>query len=155
MFAQIRSINIDEIKPFVGTDIIRPDDMQMFAAQETQSGLEPKEAELPRNPVPVVFWRDPRWTAPDPIDSILSSTGDCWSVNRIEELRAPGRIRLALAEPGTAEWAQLSALAPVLVLHRGALSEGDRSPGVEYRRSPVATMALIHHLTRLWARAFP
>jgi HD-like signal output (HDOD) protein/DNA-binding NarL/FixJ family response regulator len=147
--AHARPIQTDEIKTVPAHDILRPSDLQTLSFHEIQAGLERIVPEIPRLDVPVCLWRDPRWSVPDPVESLLSANGDCLLVERIEQLGVPGRVRLALAEPGTAEWPHLPKLAPILVLHRGSPPEEAMAPGVRLHRTPLSIDALLRGLTAL------
>ena len=95
------------------------------------------------------MWRDPRWVSPDPVESVLAQVTDCLRVDRIQEIALPGRVRLAISEPGTAEWNLLGTLAPVLVLHRGKLPDAPLPPGIETIKMPIPLSLLIHRLMKM------
>jgi len=135
------------------TDIFNSSDLRSMTEREEESGLgEFEEGEIPPIHVPLVLWRDARWAAPDPVQSFLDQVADCLLVDRFEDLAIPGRLRVAIAEPGSLEWVRLGALAPLLVLHRGPLPEDGVPPGVDALRMPVPLALLVQRLTRKPAR---
>jgi hypothetical protein len=145
-FAQVRPIHPDELAPLLATDLLRCEDDHELGLQETESGLEEVEPEVPRISVPISLWRDPRWVAPDPVESVLSLMADCMLVDRIEQIGTGGRTALAMVEPGTAEWDKLDSVGSVLVLHRGTLPVGSVPTGVEFHRLPISLALLSRRL---------
>lgn len=145
----VRPILFDEIHPHSITDILRSEDLENFSIQELQSGLGADLERIPRLARPIAIWRDPRWAAPDPVESILSGSGECIRVDRFEELARTESSRLVLAEPGTSEWAHLENASPALVLHRAPLPAEELPKGIECVRLPVSLSALCRRLDRL------
>lgn len=145
-FSQVRCIHPDELRLVLKSGDLPIPNAAELSIQEEQSGLGPWEQELPSPGVSIALWRDPRWACPDPVESVLAQITDCLRVDRIREIALPGRVRLAIVEPGTAEWNLLGTLAPVLALHRGRLPEAPLPAGVEAIRMPVPICLLLHRL---------
>jgi len=145
--SSVRCLLAEELGPNQAVDILQASDAGGFDLRELESGLgEPEESEIPAIGSHVVLWRDPRWAAPDPLECILGRSCDCLRVDKLEELAMTGYLRLAIAEPGSAEWERLGAIAPVLVLHRGPLPDRGLAPGVEDVRMPVSVAHLVGRL---------
>jgi CheY-like chemotaxis protein/HD-like signal output (HDOD) protein len=151
----VRPILADEIRSLDAFDLLRPDDILDFSAQELQSGLG-SDLPFPRNrSISINFWRDPRWAAPDPVESVLSMVCECRRVERIEQVVQDGCARLVMTEPGTPEWGRLAELSPALILHRAPLPDWDVPEGADFCRVPVSLSTLGHHLDRLVHRHSP
>lgn len=148
VFGQVRSVLVDEFRPFHPTEILLASDGELLSGHELESGLGGGADPMPTFSVPLRLWRDPRWAAPDPVEAILARCGDSTLVDRIEDLAGPEGSKLAIAEPGSPEWERLPSLAPVLVLHRAALPEGTDWPGVEFVRMPVSLAGLVRRVNR-------
>lgn len=148
LLADIRCIHQDEVKDLDMARLLGPgvvDEIDVLAQSCNVSSHGPI---LPRLGREVALWRDPRWVAPDPIESIVAAVADCVRVSGLEELSAWNRFRIAIAEPGTLEWERLGQVAPVLVLHRGSLRPGPLPFGVEAVRMPLPIHLLLHKIMK-------
>jgi CheY-like chemotaxis protein/HD-like signal output (HDOD) protein len=149
-FSAVRSLLVDELRPFRAEEVLRYSDDRGLSHHEQESGIgEPQEESFPDLDGAVALWRDPRWCVPDPIETIVSGMCDCLTVERFDDLVQPGRRRLAIVEPGTPEWTRLGQVAPLVVLHRGALPDAPLEPGVDAIPMPVSVLRLAHALGRL------
>ena len=150
-FSAIRSIYVEELRPFSAADILRYTDERGHSHHEQESGLgEPSTLdELPEVEGGVCLWRDPRWASPDPVETVVAGMCDCLRVERIDELAQPGRRRIAMAEPGSPEWSRLGQFAPLVVLHRAALPDSPLDAGVDALRMPLSIARLANALRRL------
>ena len=148
-FAEIRTIHKDETKAFDISDIFRRDVSEEIAILEQTSGLAATTDEIPRIERDIAIWRDPRWIAPDPVESVLSRSADCVRVERMEELILHStRVKVAIAEPGTLEWERLATVAPVIALHRGTLRPEPLPKGVDEIRMPLPIHLLLHRIEK-------
>jgi len=150
ILSEVRGIHRDEVK---GLDlgVLTATDMEEdIKILEMSAGLGARLQDLPKHRQSVVLWRDGRWIAPDPVESILARCMDCLRVDRFEELSGPpGRVRVAMAEPGSLEWERLASVAPVIALHRGSLRPGPLPAGVEAIRMPDPIHHLLHRIDKL------
>lgn len=148
--SEVRGIHRDEVKG-VDLGLLATTDLEEdIKILEMGAGLGAHALELPRQDQAVALWRDARWIAPDPVESVLSRCMDCLRVERLEELAGmQGRTRVAMAEPGSLEWERLAGVAPVIALHRGTLRPGPLPAGVETIRMPVPIHHLLHRIGRL------
>lgn len=148
--SEVRGIHRDEVKG-VDLGLLATTDLEEdIKILEMGSGLGAHALELPRQDQAVALWRDARWIAPDPVESVLSRCMDCLRVERLEELAGmQGRTRVAMAEPGSLEWERLAGVAPVIALHRGTLRPGPLPAGVDAVRMPVPIHHLLHRIGRL------
>lgn len=148
-FSQVACVHPDELRLVVASGILPIPNSTELSIQEQLSGLDPWEQELPPPGVSIALWRDPRWVRPDPVESVLAQLADCQRVDRLQDIALPDRVRLAIAEPGTAEWNLLGSHAPLLVLHRGKPPEAPPPPGVETLRMPVPLSLLLQRLRKM------
>lgn len=150
LLSEVRGIHRDEVKG-VDLGLLTATDLEEdIKILEMGAGLGPHPLQLPRHDQAVVLWRDARWIAPDPVESVLARCMDCLRVERLEEMAGiQGRVRVAMAEPGTLEWERLALVAPVVALHRGTLRPGPLPVGVDAVRMPVPIHHLIHRIGRL------
>lgn len=152
LLSEVRGIGRDEVK---GLDLglLTANDLEEdIKVLEMSAGLGAHLRELPKYQRAVVLWRDARWIAPDPVESILDRCMDCLRVERFEEMTGmQGRVRVAMVEPGSLEWERLASVAPVIALHRGSLRPGPHPVGVEAIRMPVPIHHLLHRIDKLVA----
>jgi len=145
--AEVRSISREELATPEGLNILSPNDGARLRFLEDQAGL-PRDfaSELPRLRHPIALWRDPMWSEPDPVESLLSSMGECLVVRDLYELGVHGACRMVIAEPGSEAWARLGQFAPLVVLYRSPAPEEPLPAGVEALRMPVALSLLVKRL---------
>lgn len=148
--SEVRTLHRDEVKALDLPDIFRQDVAEEISLLEQMARLPaPSDETLARSDRNIAMWRDPRWSAPDPVESVLARCFDCLRVERFEELASQrDRIRLAIAEPGTLEWERLGTLAPVIALHRGTLRPEPLPKGVDAIRMPLPIHLLVHRIER-------
>ncbi len=147
-FTEIRALHREEWKLHGLAQGTLPDLIGAILNLESLASLPKNDMELPQTNCKVLFWRDPRWSDPDPIESILRRSTDCLRVERFEELAASGRVRVAVAEPGSLEWERLGNVAPVIALHRGTRRPGPLPPGVDPLRMPLPIHQLLHKIRK-------
>lgn len=149
LLSEVRGILPDEVRNldlgFLASEDLEAD----ISALEMSAGLGAR----PQDPVPnrtaVALWRDPRWIAQDPVEAVLVRSLDCLRVERFEELSGvSGRVRVAMAEPGSLEWERLAGVAPVIALHRGSLRPEPLAAGIETLRMPVPIHRLLHRIEK-------
>jgi CheY-like chemotaxis protein/HD-like signal output (HDOD) protein len=146
LLSDIRCIHQDEVKGIDLARMLSPGTIEEIEILAQSCNVATPVAVLPKIDREVALWRDPRWVAPDPIESVLALTTDCVRVSNLEELSDWKRVRVAIAEPGTLEWERLGQVAPVIALHRGSLRPGPLPFGVEALRMPVPLHQLFHRI---------
>jgi len=145
--AEVRSLSREELATPEGLVVLSPNDGGRLRFLEEQADLAGDPgAELQRLRHPLALWRDPSWSEPDPVESVLSLMGDCVSVTKISQLAMKGACRLAICEPGSEAWRLLPGLAPVVVLHRAPASDDPLPSGVESLQMPVSLSLLAKRL---------
>lgn len=150
-FAEIRSIHRDEVRTLEISQLFGGDLAEDISILERSAGVGDHVCcQMSADPRRVALWRDPRWIAPDPVESILARGSDCLLVESFQEFAATrDRARVAIAEPGSLEWERLSTAAPVIALHRGSLRPGPLPDGVQVMRMPVPIHLLMRKLEKL------
>lgn len=145
--AEVRSLSREELAFPEALNILAPSDGARLKYLEDQAGLgSDGTAEYPKLRHPIALWRDPRWSEPDPVESVLSMMGECVVVSDPSQLVMKGACRLAIAEPGTEAWTEIIHLAPVVVLYSTQLPDDPLPQGVEAYRMPVAVSLLAKRL---------
>jgi len=112
--------------------------IQDIEREAREAGLQAEDSPDPAN-APVLYWRDPRWALPDPIEHSIARCGSLETTDSIEEfLGTRGVRKVAAIEPDHRDWMRVATSpGPLLVLHMGSYGSFAGAIQAEFLRLPV------------------